>query len=507
MAYELPMDKISSVIFTENCKIQYTSFSHSQDITSTFVNIDKNALSTYIALYSYATTVKNKRSKASDEIAQESCPIITASLKTKKKLLLAKAGDIYITVLLKTTIKYYQLEILRKSVRWLCNLMFSVDDYKIDRLMAMFGHVNNIFDFYHTKEPITDVSNDFFFYDLETKRIVSGGTEFSEDVLADWVYYLFKISKDKTSLSTTDTVSDKRGIIQDNFLINNLKLPFKFTYDVINELVGISEGTISNTNVYRSLNEDDNIVDKGNEDYVSNTHFLKNRYLIESKPCLVWIYKSLVAVIPCDQNEELEYSILQEKEERLMRIVSDYEIESLKKHENKQNFHYIIQSFESNNLISTNLFLSLNSEESTETNKSSSSWIPPLNPTFWSNSTSSSRPGSTEVTDKKAGIINNLSYNDHVKLLNHLFTIASREKQNFTSQNFREAPKERLIKLKDYDLVIYITAVNNKFIMVVKDFPLEEPNNSIKSKIEASTKLSNLYLLGQDAADFISSNV
>ena len=54
-----------------------------------------------------------------------------------------------------------------------------------------------------------------------------------------------------------------------------------------------------------------------------------------------------------------------------------------------------------------------------------------------------------------------MSTSEYKKLFNHLLTISIKECDYEV--------KERMIKLKDYDLVIYLNVINEKFVMLVKD--------------------------------------
>lgn len=505
------MSKISTVIFDKECKIKYTSFNDTQDLSMTFVNIDKNALSTYMALYSYATT-DEKSISTTDRIQNElkaknveQAPIITATLKNKRKLLLTKAGDIFFTMLIKDLLKYYELELLRKGMRWICNLMIIENDIRIDQFMGVLGEIQNLFNYYHLID-IDDTKENLFVYDLNRKSIVSccDFNGLSNDVLADWVYYNFQILKDKKQRLMLGDMPKPEDGLQDNFIVNNLKLPFKFTYDVINEIVGT--GNHNGSNLYSSLSEEGDDQLKTKENFLPNTHFLKATQVIKNNKVLVWSYESFVGILPCD-DDELELSILQEQEERLIRIANDYLSRKFKE-DNNCDFHYIIQSIESENTIMSNFILTADETEEDTIKKQkeaqSSSWLTPWRPSFWSPADGSM---DSKHEKKPAGVVNNLSQKEYKKLVNHLLAITSREKLNINKNDTRSNPEERLIKLKDYNLVIYISSVSKKFIMVVKDFPLEKPVSSDRDLKELDPRLSNLHLLGLDAAKFISHKV
>ena len=577
------MSNISAVLFDKECKIKYTSFNDTQDISSTFLNIDKNALSTYIALYSYATTnesnndgnesttsnTKNGNGNSNNNNNNNSSsnnhgedrkdkeerknPIITASLKNKRKLLLTKVRDTYFTILIKESLKYYQLELLRKGMRWVCNLISVDETIRLDTAMSFLSQMDNVFGYYHLLEDnninddIEFFSKNTFVYDLDKKEVVleknALATNFSNDALADWIYYIFKILKDKKRKEEEANNLDMgKGGLNDNFIVNNLKLPFKFTYDVINEIVGTAENSnTSNINLYTSLSEERETQNNGNEKYYPNTHFLKEKILeIKNKNVLIWEYDSFIGILSREKEEEeddddgdgeLEYTILQEEEEKLLNLVKDYESVKFKQEEKgTYNFHYIIQSLESENTIMSNMKLNFEKEKEKKikiekktkkeeeeepihqpqpsSSSITSSWFPHLNIASWStNNQLKKDDNDKEYNSKSTVLINNLSEKEYGKLLNHLLTITSREKLSIKKAVEGELAEERLIKLKDYDLVIYITFVKNKFILVVKDFPLEKPDTLTQQQNGVEKELNNLYLLGSEATNFISSKI
>ncbi|KAL6927454.1 hypothetical protein ACO0SA_003752 [Hanseniaspora valbyensis] len=532
------MSNISAVLFDKECKIKYTSFNDTQDISSTFLNIDKNALSTYIALYSYATTNEsnndgnestisntknsngNNNNNSSNNHGEDrkdreerKNPIITASLKNKRKLLLTKVRDTYFTILIKESLKYYQLELLRKGMRWVCNLISVDETIRLDTAMSFLSQMDNVFGYYHLLEDnninddITFYSKNVFVYDLDRKGVVlennALATNFSNDALADWIYYIFKILKDKKRKEEEANNLDMgKGGLNDNFIVNNLKLPFKFTYDVINEIVGTAENsTTSNINLYTSLSEERETQNNGNEKYYPNTHFLKEKnFTIENKNVLIWEYDSFIGILRDGDDGELEYTILQEEEEKLLNLVKEYESVKFKQEEKgTYNFHYIIQSLEKEEPIHP---------PPTSSSSITSLWFPHLNIASWStNNQLKKDDNDKDYNSKSTALINNLSEKEYEKLLNHLLTITSREKLSIKKAVEGELAEERLIKLKDYDLVIYITFVKNKFILVVKDFPLEKPDTLTQQQNEVEKGLNNLYLLGSEATNFISSKI
>ena len=574
------MSNISAVLFDKECKIKYTSFNDTQDISSTFLNIDKNALSTYIALYSYATTnesnidgnesttsnTKNSNSNSnnknnnsnnhvedSKDGEERKNPIITASLKNKRKLLLTKVKDTYFTILIKESLKYYQLELLRKGMRWVCNLISVDETIRLDTAMGFLSQMDNVFGYYHLLEDnnnnknkhdnsINFYSKNTFVYDLDRKEVVlennALSTNFSNDALADWVYYTFKILRDKKKKEEEANNLDMgKGGLNDNFIVNNLKLPFKFTYDVINEIVGTTENSnTSNINLYTSLSEERETQINGKEKFYPNTHFLKEKeFAIEKKNVLIWEYDSFIGILSREkENEEddgeLEYTILQEEEEKLLNLVKEYESMIFNKEERGiDNFHYIIQSLESENTIMSNMKLNFEKEKEKKikidqkkkkkeepvpslppplSSSMTSSWFPHLNITSWSTNNQLKKDDNNEEDSlKSTALINNLSEKEYEKLLNHLLTITSREKLSIKKAGVGELAEERLIKLKDYDLVIYITFVENKFILVVKDFPLEKPDTLTQQQNGVEKGLNNLYLLGSEATNFITSKI
>lgn len=496
------MDKISTVVFTKDCKIKYTSFTDTLDITKTFVNVDRNALSTYIALYDYATTQSCSKNGVQD-------PIITATLRNKRKLLLAKTGEIYLTVLIKTSMKYYEIELLRKGLEWICNLIKVDSTIKMDKLMKFFGQERDLFNFYHLYDGIKDAENNYFIYDLDARRVVCDGTDLSSDPLSDWIYFNFKTLTDNKKSGIEKESSNTTGtLLQDNFVVNNIKLPFKFTYDVFNEILGGRENI--STNLYASLNEEEN---EENHNYVSSTHFLLEKQVLEGKNNLIWQYKNFIAVVPVGDNDELELTVLQEKEVFLLKMIDNYESDRFKEASVKPKFHYIIQSLSSGNILLSNFnvfFLNIvenKPENETEQLLVSSSWLSPIKNPFWSAPNISQSSQDQPDTLRNDGVIANLSKEEYKKLVNHLLTITSREKLAMAGRNKRDSPLERFIKLKDYDLVIYITSVNSKFVMVVKDFPLEQPDISVLESENGQTRLQSLHLLGSEAASFIASKI
>ena len=97
------VNRLSTVVYTGKCDILYTSFKNTQDINKSFLNVDKNALNMYIALYSYtvSTNTKEEQKDTENELLSEDnndIEIITASIKNKRKLLIGHYKDIYITI-------------------------------------------------------------------------------------------------------------------------------------------------------------------------------------------------------------------------------------------------------------------------------------------------------------------------------------------------------------------------------------------------------------------------
>ncbi|OBA25584.1 hypothetical protein HANVADRAFT_53821 [Hanseniaspora valbyensis NRRL Y-1626] len=553
------MSNISAVLFDKECKIKYTSFNDTQDISSTFLNIDKNALSTYIALYSYATTnesnidgndsttsdTKKSNSNNNNHGEERKNPIITASLKNKRKLLLTKVRDTYFTILIKESLKYYQLELLRKGMRWVCNLISVDETIRLDTAMGFLSQMDNVFGYYHLLEDnnindnIDFYSKNTFVYNLDRREVVlesnALATNFSNDALADWVYYTFKSLRDKKKKEEEANNLDMgKGGLNDNFIVNNLKLPFKFTYDVINEIVGTAENSnASNINLYTSLSEERETQNNGKEKFYPNTHFLKEKiFAIENKNVLIWEYDSFIGILSREKegeedeedDDELEYTILQEEEVKLLNLVEKYESVKFKQEERgTYNFHYIIQPLESENTIMSNMKLNFEKEKGKKIkigkkeeepvhphppSSMTSSWFSHLNIPSWSTNNQLNKDDNEEDYDSKStALINNLSEKEYEKLLNHLLTITSKEKLSINKAVKGELAEERLIKLKDYDLVIYITLVENKFILVVKDFPLEKPDTLTQQQNGVEKGLNNLYLLGSEATNFIFSKI
>lgn len=130
--------------------------------------------------------------------------------------------------------------------------------------------------------------------------------------------------------------------------------------------------------------------------------------------------------------DDIEMSILKEYDDMIIDRVNEYE--SRNKTLEHKNFHYIIKRVEEEALIYTNFNVNEGHEEERK-------W------TLWPTRTSKN--------------IENLSNIQYKSLYNHLLTIVMKECDYEV--------KERMIKLKDYDLVIYPNVIDNDFVMIVKD--------------------------------------
>lgn len=434
------IDRLSTVVYTSSCKILYTSFKNTQDINKTFMNVDRNALNTYIALYSYATSASNHRmnSTGDDNKADESnVDIVSASIKNKRKLLIGHYKDTYITILISDMIKFYELEVLKKGIR---RILICMDFYKIfDHEYDLKELVENtlkevdIYKYFHKfdkfKKQITNQDNHLLIYDLTNREIVfSSIGKYLETLLLNWIDYKssHKLNKSFSEVFHSEFFPslEQQEELSENILnktYNHLRMPFQYTYEVLNEIIGINTENVANL-MLENETVDENIK-------IKNTHFFNKVFKINDEKHLFWVNEGYVAFMKVD---DIEMSILKEYDDMIIDRVNEYE--SRNKTLEHKNFHYIIKRVEEEALIYTNFNVNEGHEEERK-------W------TLWPTRTSKN--------------IENLSNIQYKSLYNHLLTIVMKECDYEV--------KERMIKLKDYDLVIYLNVIDSDFVMIVKD--------------------------------------
>lgn len=434
------IDRLSTVVYTSSCKILYTSFKNTQDINKTFMNVDRNALNTYIALYSYATSASNHRmnSTGDDNKADESnVDIVSASIKNKRKLLIGHYKDTYITILISDMIKFYELEVLKKGIR---RILICMDfyktfdhDYDLKELVENTLKEVDIYKYFHKfdnfKKQITNQDNHLLIYDLTNREIVfSSIGKYLETLLLNWIDYKssHKLNKSFSEVFHSEFFPslEQQEELSENILnktYNHLRMPFQYTYEVLNEIIGINNENVANL-MLENETIDENIK-------IKNTHFFNKVFKINDEKHLFWVNEGYVAFMKVD---DIEMSILKEYDDMIIDRVNEYE--SRNKTLEHKNFHYIIKRVEEEALIYTNFNVNEGHEEERK-------W------TLWPTRTSKN--------------IENLSNIQYKSLYNHLLTIVMKECDYEV--------KERMIKLKDYDLVIYLNVIDNDFVMIVKD--------------------------------------
>lgn len=434
------IDRLSTVVYTSSCKILYTSFKNTQDINKTFMNVDRNALNTYIALYSYATSASNHRmnSTGDDNKADESnVDIVSASIKNKRKLLIGHYKDTYITILISDMIKFYELEVLKKGIR---RILICMDfykafdhDYDLKELVENTLKEVDIYKYFHKfdnfKKQIINKDNHLLLYDLTNREIVfSSIGKYLETLLLNWIDYKssHKLNKSFSEVFHSEFFPslEQQEELSENILnktYNHLRMPFQYTYEVLNEIIGINNENVANL-MLENETIDENIK-------IKNTHFFNKVFKINDEKHLFWVNEGYVAFMKVD---DIEMSILKEYDDMIIDRVNEYE--SRNKTLEHKNFHYIIKRVEEEALIYTNFNVNEGHEEERK-------W------TLWPTRTSKN--------------IENLSNIQYKSLYNHLLTIVMKECDYQV--------KERMIKLKDYDLVIYLNVIDSDFVMIVKD--------------------------------------
>ena len=434
------IDRLSTVVYTSSCKILYTSFKNTQDINKTFMNVDRNALNTYIALYSYATSASNHRmnSTGDNNKADESnVDIVSASIKNKRKLLIGHYKDTYITILISDMIKFYELEVLKKGIR---RILICMDfyktfdhDYDLKELVENTLKEVDIYKYFHKfdnfKKQIINKDNHLLIYDSTNREIVFSSIGKSlETLLLNWIDYKssHKLSKSFSEVFRSEFFPSlgHQEEMSENILnktYNHLRMPFQYTYEVLNEIIGINTENVANL-MLENETVDENIK-------IKNTHFFNKVFKINDEKHLFWVNEGYVAFMKVD---DIEMSILKEYDDMIIDRVNEYE--SRNKTLEHKNFHYIIKRVEEEALIYTNFNVNEGHEEERK-------W------TLWPTRTSKN--------------IENLSNIQYKSLYNHLLTIVMKECDYEV--------KERMIKLKDYDLVIYLNVIDNDFVMIVKD--------------------------------------
>ena len=434
------IDRLSTVVYTSSCKILYTSFKNTQDINKTFMNVDRNALNTYIALYSYATSASNHRmnSTGDNNKADESnVDIVSASIKNKRKLLIGHYKDTYITILISDMIKFYELEVLKKGIRriLLCMDFYKVFDHEYDLKELVENTLKevDIYKYFHKfdnfKKQIINKDNHLLIYDLTNREIVfSSIGKYLETLLLNWIDYKssHKLNKSFSEVFHSEFFPslEQQEELSENILnktYNHLRMPFQYTYEVLNEIIGINNENVANL-MLENETIDENIK-------IKNTHFFNKVFKINDEKHLFWVNEGYVAFMKVD---DIEMSILKEYDDMIIDRVNEYE--SRNKTLEHKNFHYIIKRVEEEALIYTNFNVNEGHEEERK-------W------TLWPTRTSKN--------------IENLSNIQYKSLYNHLLTIVMKECDYEV--------KERMIKLKDYDLVIYLNVIDNDFVMIVKD--------------------------------------
>lgn len=404
------------------------------------MNVDRNALNTYIALYSYATSASNHRmnSTGDDNKADESnVDIVSASIKNKRKLLIGHYKDTYITILISDMIKFYELEVLKKGIR---RILICMDfyktfdhDYDLKELVENTLKEVDIYKYFHKfdnfKKQIINKDNHLLIYDLTNREIVfSSIGKYLETLLLNWIDYKssHKLNKSFSEVFHSEFFPslEQQEELSENILnktYNHLRMPFQYTYEVLNEIIGINTENVANL-MLENETVDENIK-------IKNTHFFNKVFKINDEKHLFWVNEGYVAFMKVD---DIEMSILKEYDDMIIDRVNEYEFRN-KTLEHK-NFHYIIKRVEEEALIYTNFNVNEGHEEERK-------W------TLWPTRTSKN--------------IENLSNIQYKSLYNHLLTIVMKECDYEV--------KERMIKLKDYDLVIYLNVIDSDFVMIVKD--------------------------------------
>ena len=436
------VNRLSTVVYTGKCDILYTSFKNTQDINKSFLNVDKNALNMYIALYSYtvSTNTKEEQKDTENELLSEDkndIEIITASIKNKRKLLIGHYKDIYITILITEMIKYYELEVLKKGIKRIlvCMEFYQLmnKDYDLKLLVESVLKEVNIYKYFYKfdyiNKQVGEKDKKVLIYDCFNRETVYNNlNEKLQMMVLNWIDY-----KDLNKLKGTLLESlqmefyknmETQQETDDNILNKtyyNLKIPIQYTYEVINEIIGLNKENVSSLMVQ---NEETNENIK-----IKNTDFFNKVLRINDENFVIWTSEGYVSFM---QVGDIEMSIMKEYDDMILDRIKEYE--DIKKRAKDVDFHYIVKKVDEEDIIYTNFNVDENYKEDAK-------W------SLW-------------LTKATKGI-KNLSTSEYKKLFNHLLTISIKECDYEV--------KERMIKLKDYDLVIYLNVINEKFVMLVKD--------------------------------------
>lgn len=421
------------------------------------MNVDRNALNTYIALYSYATSASNHKinnGSNDNETDQTPVDIVTASIKNKRKLLIGHHKDVYITILISDMIKFYELEVLKKGIR---RILICMDfykafdhDYDLKELVEITLKEVDIYKYFHKfdsfKKQIINNDNHLLIYDSINSEIVFSSIEKSlETLVLNWIDYKNSNRLNKSFLevfcSEFFPSLEHQEELSENILnktYNHLRMPFQYTYEVLNEIIGINTENVANL-MLENETVDENIK-------IKNTNFFNKVFNINGEKHLFWVNEGYIGFMKVD---DIEISILKEYDDMIIDRVNEYE--SRNKALEHKNFHYIIKRVEEEALIYTNFNINEGHEEETK-------W------TLWPTRTSKN--------------IENLSSIQYKNLYNHLLTIVMKECDYEV--------KERMIKLKDYDLVIYLNVIDGDFVMIVKD--KNEVNDYLSNDVQEFLK-------------------
>lgn len=421
------------------------------------MNVDKNALNTYIALYSYATSATNhmiKKGNNDNKTDQTNLEVVSASIKNKRKLLIGHYKDMYITILISDMIKFYELEVLKKGIKrvLICMDFYNIIDhaYGLKELLETTLKEVDIYKYFYKfdnlKKQIIDKDNNLLLYDAINRELVFSSIENGlETLLLNWIDYKnsYRSNKSFSEVFRNEffpSLEHKEDIDENilNKTYNNLKMPLQYTYEVLNEIIGINKDNATNL-MLENETIDENIK-------IKNTQFFSKVFKIDEEKYLFWSKEGYIGFMRVD---DIEMSILKEYDDMIIDRVNEYE--SKNNAIEHKNFHYIIKRVEEDAIIYTNF----NANESHEEERK---W------TLWPTKTSKN--------------IQNLTNSEYKNLYNHLLTILMKECDYEV--------KERMIKLKDYDLVIYLNVIDNDFVMIVKD--KNEVNDFLSTDVQEFLK-------------------
>lgn len=430
------VDRLSTVVYTAKSDILYTSFKNTQDINKSFLNVDKNALNMYIALYSYTLSTTTKG--VDKEEGEEDVEVIVASIKNKRKLLIGHYKEIYITILITDMIKYYELEVLKKGIKriLICMDLYTMIgiDYELKNLVEGVLQEVNIYKYFYKydylKKDETKVDEKVLIYDYINRETVHNTLDKKlETMVLNWIDYKDATKQKHTLLEAIQAEfyksTETQQVAEETILnktFHNLTMPIQYTYEVLNEIIGLNKENVS-TLMLQNDEADENIK-------IKNTNFFNKVLHINDNDYIIWTYEGYISFM---RVEDIEMSIMKEYDDTILDRIKEYE--NSNKRTKEENFHYIIKKIDVDDEVFTNF--NVNDTHDDEGNK----W------SLWLTKTSRN--------------IKNLSASEYKKLFNHLLTILDKE--------CAYEVKERMIKLKDYDLVIYLNVVGDKFVMLVKD--------------------------------------